>query len=407
MVRWPPQTSYVTPYQADGHLNAQRPGDREHRWRLRRDPGWSVRRPDQRRTSQSKPNARHRGSPPLTRMKGSTTSQRWRRVARAICLRGWISYRDGADSLVIGRYTHEGDRFQPQGQWTAIRGEGTYLLGLHAVPTESGAFFLFSQEVNGNWDVFAVMADASGPSAPIRITSGPETEIKPTAAWHDGTLFVAWEANPNSQRQVYTASLRDGTVTPPEAVSLTGDSNYGPSLVVVANGRISVAWHSYRDHNYDVYLRHRAASGEWSGTRRLTRSPGIDRHARLFVRGSELWILYEHARMEGYFVGRTDERHLVVARVTPHALEAPPNYWGTSPLATSPFRGWHRHLRFRGALVDRLPATARTTRRLGGAPGRLHRRSMDRSSRAIPAALNGPPRSNGPEGRSTPSCTSS
>ena len=248
---------------------------------------------------------------------------------------GWISYRDSADSLAIARYTHEGDRFLPQDQWTPIGGEGTYLLGLTAVPTESGAFFVFSQEVNGNWDVFALMADASGPSAPIRVTSGPETEIKPTAAWHDGTLFVAWEANPSSQRRVYMASLRNGTVTPPEAVSLGGDSNYGPSLVVAANGKIAVAWHSYRDHNYDVYLRHRSASGEWGDACRLTRSPGIDRHARLFARGNELWVLYEHARMEGYFVGRTDERHLVVARVTPQGLEAPPYYWSTSPLATS------------------------------------------------------------------------
>ena len=36
--------------------------------------------------------------------------------------------------------------------------------------------------------------------------------------------------------------------------------------------------------------------------------------------------------MEQYFVGRTNERHVVVARVAAGRLESPPNYWETSPL---------------------------------------------------------------------------
>ena len=311
---------------------------------------------------------------------------------------GWISYRDGADSLAIGRYSHEGDRFLPRGQWTAISGEGSYLLGLQAVATESGAYFVFSQEVNGNWDVFSLMVDSSGPSRPVRIASGPETQVKPAAAWHDGTLFVAWEANPGSERQIHMAALRDGTVTSPEAVSLEGSSNYGPSLAVGASGRVSVAWHSYRDHNYDVYLRQRSPSGEWSATRRLTKSPGIDRHARLLAHGDALWILYEHARMDGYFIGRTDERHLIAARVAPQGLESTPDYWSASPLATGRSEAGTAVFDSQGRLwiayqQPREPRGGWAVRVVGytgerwiGPRGLSQRRSMDRPA---PLALKG------------------
>ncbi len=248
---------------------------------------------------------------------------------------GWISFREGADSLVVSRYAHQGDRFSSQDRWTVLGGEGTYLLDLQAVPTQSGAFFTFAQEVDGDWDVFAVYVDADGPAQAVRIAAGPETQIKPSAAWSDGTLFVAWEANPDSERQIHMASLRDGTVSEPELVSSEGNSHYGPSIAVTSDGQVSVAWHSYREHNYDVYLRQQSGSGRWDAVRRLTTAPGIDRHVQLLPNGDDLWILYEHASMEQYFVGRTNERHLVAAKITERGLEAPPDYWTSSPLAVN------------------------------------------------------------------------
>ncbi|MDE0623150.1 MAG: DUF3604 domain-containing protein [Bryobacterales bacterium] len=246
---------------------------------------------------------------------------------------GWISYRNGADALVIARYSHEGDRFLKQDEWVALGGAGTYLLDLDAAADEAGAHFVFAREIEGNWDIYAIRVGASGPTQPIRIATGPESQIKPAAAWHDGTLFVAWESNADAKRRIYSASLRDGLVAEDVRVSADSPSNYGPSVAVDRHGRVSVSWHSYRDHNYDVYLRQRSTAGEWEEVSRLTSSPGIDRHPRLLAHDDDLWIVYEHARMERYNVGRTNERHLVAARVTPRGLDAPLDYWNSSPLA--------------------------------------------------------------------------
>ena len=311
---------------------------------------------------------------------------------------GWISYRDGGDALVIARFAHEGDRFLPQGQWIALEGSGTHLLGLHAVAAGSRTYFVFAREMDGNWDVFSLAVDGGGPSEPIRIASGPATQIKPSAAWHDGTLFVAWEANPRSERQIFMAALRNGSVTEPEPVSLDGVSNYGPSVAVAANGQIAVAWHGHRDHNYDIFLREREPSGEWKAPRRLTKSPGIDRHPQLLSHGGELWIVYEHALMEKYFVGRTNERHLVVAKVTPHSLEAPPDYWNASPLATNRSEAGTAVFDLQGRLwiayqQPREPRGGWSVRVVGytgeqwiGPHGLSQRRSMDRPA---PMALKG------------------
>ena len=309
---------------------------------------------------------------------------------------GWISYRDGGDSLVIARFAHEGDRFLPKGQWIALEGSGTYLLGLRAVAAGSGTYFVFAREVDGNWDVFSLAVDGSGPSKPIRIAAGPATQIKPSAAWHEGTLIVAWEANPQSERQILMAALRNGSVTEPEPVSLEGISNYGPSVAVAANGKVSVAWHGHLDHNYDIFLREREPSGEWNAPRRLTESPGIDRHPQLLLRGDERWIVYEHARMEKYFVGRTDERHLVVAKVTPRGIAG---LLERIAVGDEPIGSRDCRFRLAGAIVDCLPAATRTARRLVRARGWLHRREVDRPAPALPASLDGPPRADGAQRR--------
>ena len=311
---------------------------------------------------------------------------------------GWISYRDGADTLVIARYSHEGDGYSKEAEWIAVGGTGTYLLDLDAVATESGAHFVFASETAGDWDVLTVRVDADGPSPPLRIASGPASQIKPAGAWQTGTLFVAWESNEGGTRHVQMASLSDGVVSPAERVSPNSPSSYGPSIAVGREGRVSVAWHSYEGHNYDVYLRSKIASGEWSPVRRLTTSPGIDRHPKLLTHKDDLWVVYEWARMEKYFVGRTDRRHLVAARVTPHGLEAPPEYWDSSPLALNRSEAGTAAFDSQGRLwiayqQPREPRGGWSVRIVGytgqewiGPRGLSQRRSMDRTA---PIALRG------------------
>jgi hypothetical protein len=160
--------------------------------------------------------------------------------------------------------------------------------------------------------------------------------VKPAGACHGDTLWVAWESNSDGSRQIHAASLREGSVSEPEQISTPESSNYAPSVAVLASGEVCVAWHSFRHNNYDVYLRRKAAGGSWGPEERLTSAPGVDRHPVLVARDDDLWLVYENAQTGGrdkpYRLGATDQRRLIVAKVTPEGLLAPKNYAQTSPL---------------------------------------------------------------------------
>lgn len=245
----------------------------------------------------------------------------------------WISFRDKADSLQVACTSIEGKAFKPVGAWQVLGGKGTYVLGVTVLGAGNRACVLYAAESEENWDIYAVFCDTDGPDEPIRVTSTDSVDIKPAAAWHDGTLWIAWESNRGSRRQIVVTSVRDRKVAPPKQISLGEASCYAPSIDVLESGVVCVAWHSFRENNYDIYLRRQALSDAWQPEERLTKAPTIDRHAILFHRDDELWLIYENAQVATYHVGSTNQRQLVVARVTPRGLLAPQTGRGRSPLA--------------------------------------------------------------------------
>ena len=247
------------------------------------------------------------------------------------------AFRDQADSLQIARLKPQEKNLNRLGQWRVVGGAGTYISGIRVTSSSEGVTVVYAAEDDGNWDIYAVSCGPHGPARPVRITTGPQVDVKPDAAWSGGTLFVTWESNPGGIRQVFAASVHDGKVSEPVALSPPDVSAYGPSLSVTESGRASVAYHSFRENNYDVYLRRTAGGGSWAPEIRLTHAPAIDRHANLLARGDELWLIYETAQMgsanRDYGIGSTTGRKLLLAKVTQEGLAAPKGYLENSPLA--------------------------------------------------------------------------
>jgi len=235
----------------------------------------------------------------------------------------WNSFRDGADSIQLARFLRQDEGYRRVGQWQALGGRGTYVLGLRLLSAGAGVCLLYAAEVDGNWDVYAVGCSAEGPASPIRVTSDPAVDVKPAGAWYDGTLWVAWESNRGDGRRVFVAPISRGRAGEPVALSAPGFSSYDPSLAVLQSGRVCVAWHSFREHNYDIYLRRTDGPSAWAPEERLTRAPTIDRHPVLVAREDELWLIYENALVDLYHVGRTNRRRVIVTRVEPTGLTTP------------------------------------------------------------------------------------
>lgn len=279
----------------------------------------------------------------------------------------WNSNREGTDSLQVARYRTEGKALARVAQWQVLGGPGTYVLGVQAVAAGEKAAVVYAAEQGKKWDVYVVFCGPEGPGQPLPVTSDAAADINPAAAWHQGTLWIAWETNRDGTHQVWAASLRDGKLGEPAVVSAgrgagcqpapssgptsgagrlaacpTGCSSYDPAIAVLQSGAVCVAWHSFRENNYDVYLRRRDPEGVWGEEMRLTRAPTIDRHPVLAARGDELWLVYENAQVVRYHIGATNSRRLIVARVDPQGLMTTKDYrksplWGRCEAANAAF----------------------------------------------------------------------
>lgn len=277
----------------------------------------------------------------------------------------WISFRDGADTLQVARYqpgdspSPHGDGsevrpFKPLGQWQLMGGRGIYLLGVSVVAAGDRVAVVYAAEQNHNWDIYVSWCGTEGPSPPMKITDDAAADLNPAAAWHSGTLWLAWESNREGVHRILATSIHDGRVAKPELLGPADANAYDPSLAVLQNGVVCVAWHSFIDDNYDVYLSRRAAAGGWSGPLRLTHAPTIDRHAVLLARGDELWVAYENAQVKQYHVGATNFRRLIVGRLDGDKLLVPKDYrrsplWGRCEAPSLAFdtsgRLWVAYLR--------------------------------------------------------------
>jgi len=235
----------------------------------------------------------------------------------------WLSLRDGVDTLLVARYAREGDGFTRQGVWEAESISGVLLLGPRVVSAGNSVFVVYAAERDGNWDVLAVECDARGLGSPVQISSHAASDISPDAVYHEGTLYVVWETNRGGERHIMFNMLLGGRAQLAEQVSAAGASNYSPAIVTNRTGHIAIAWHSWREDNYDIYYRQRQQSGRWGFERRVTYAPAIDRNAALASYEDDVWIVYEHATNEGYATGRTTGRRLVVAKVTANGVQVP------------------------------------------------------------------------------------
>ncbi len=263
----------------------------------------------------------------------------------------WNGFRNGADALMIARYQFANGEFRKLGAWEALGGRGTSILGPKVVAAGSEVFVLYAAERNRAWDIFAMPCGAKGPGRAVAVTNDAAVDIKPDGVWHKGTLWVVWESNRQSARSIRLASVVGNRVSQPEAVNAAGRSNYGPSIVAESNGTLDVAWHSFRNNNYDIFMRRRSRSGDWTPERRVSTAPTMDRHAALALSKDDVWVFWENSQFKSYRTGNSLERKIVAAKVTSRGLESPRNFGeankrgeAATPLFDSMGRLWLAYL---------------------------------------------------------------
>ena len=206
----------------------------------------------------------------------------------------WVRAGEQGDQLRLARLERDG-----QGKWSAAQTwdladpSRAYLME-PVIAAGPGATVLVApaEWKGGNWELFSVEIGAEGPGRVARLTTTESTEVKPAIAWAGQTLWVAWEGNAGGVRRVYAAQWADGKLGEPIVLSAADVSSYTPAIAADGQGRVWVAYDSFRDSRYDLWVAHFDGT-KWQPERRITDDDWIDHRPGLASAKDGLWIAWE------------------------------------------------------------------------------------------------------------------
>ncbi|MGD8238422.1 MAG: DUF3604 domain-containing protein, partial [Armatimonadota bacterium] len=241
----------------------------------------------------------------------------------------WLSLEDNAERLRVGVLDAPAGGEASIGRSWDVKGPGVeYWLEPRLVACTSGVWLLAAGEADGNWDIYACRVTDRGAARAVRVTREAAVDIRPAGAMHGERLAVAWESNRDGARQVYAALVEGDGVGGEVHVSAAGVPSYQPALAAEPSGRVWVAWHGFRESNYDLYAR-TMQEGRLGEVLRLTTAPSFDRRAALCATDAGVWLAWESGVLnitqepKSYRIGRTATVQVRLGRLSPKGLECP------------------------------------------------------------------------------------
>ena len=145
-----------------------------------------------------------------------------------------------------------------------------------AIDGSGRAWVFWSAQQGGNFDLWARALENGTPGPMVRITSEAGSDIDPVAATDSsGRVWVAWQGWRGRQgddlrcsRRAVAASRGRPRFPPPAS------NEWNPAIAASPDGRITVAWDSYRNGNYDIIVR-TASNGAWGNETQHDSQPAV------------------------------------------------------------------------------------------------------------------------------------
>lgn len=166
----------------------------------------------------------------------------------------WLAYADRRDEIAV--------RPMRDGTWGNMRfvpnTSGDVWLPQAGVDDADRLWVVWSQMLDGNWDMYARSFDpgesAWGPL--VRLTDDPEPDVYPRLASDGaGRLALAWQGFRDGRSNIYLKTY-DREAGWSDAVAVTGRpvNDWEPAVAFDSSGTAWVAYDSYANGNYDVFL---------------------------------------------------------------------------------------------------------------------------------------------------------
>ena len=208
----------------------------------------------------------------------------------------WLSFVGDRDDVVIRHYQG--------GAWGTLQWvPGTSGDAWHpqtAVDASNRVWVVWTQQLNGNWDLYARRFDPARQewSALERLTNDPLPDLNPRLASNGkGQFALVWQgfratAGGRSSSDVFLKRFDGEKWSTDTRVTRTDANEWDPAVAIDSKGTTWVAYDSYRNGNYDVYLA--KVNGSEASEIPVATTARFEARATVAVDTSErVWVAWE------------------------------------------------------------------------------------------------------------------
>ena len=164
-----------------------------------------------------------------------------------------------------------------------------------AVDGQQRVWVFWSQNNNGNFDVYARPVVNGRPGRTVPITREAGADVDAVAATDSkGSVWVAWQGWRNGRAAIYSAIQSGSGFGGPVKVSQSAADEWNPAIAASRDGRITVAWDSYRNGNYDIFARTAEPEKSWGTETPIAATARYEAYPSLaYDAAGRLWVAYE------------------------------------------------------------------------------------------------------------------
>ncbi|HLK57262.1 MAG TPA: hypothetical protein VKU00_11890, partial [Chthonomonadaceae bacterium] len=165
-----------------------------------------------------------------------------------------------------------------------------------AVDNTGDVWTVWSQNVQGNWDLYARRYH-NGMLDPVeRLTTDVGPDLMPVMAREEnGNIWLAWQGFRNGQADIFVRSLPNGSGrwSTPITVSNSLLNDWDPAIACAHDGSVYVAWDTYDKGDYDVRMR-RIVNGQADPVLVVANTPRFEARPSLACDDqNRVWVAYE------------------------------------------------------------------------------------------------------------------
>jgi hypothetical protein len=209
----------------------------------------------------------------------------------------WLSFAGDRDDVVIRQYKNN--------KWGTLQWvpstSGDNWLPQIGCDSSNRAWTVWSQQVTGNWDIYARSFDAAAQQwgAMERLTDHALPDINPRVASDaQGRVAVAWQGFRDGVSNIF-ARVFDGARWGPEIrVTHTAANDWEPAAAFDSAGNLWIAYDSYRSGSYDIFLSKLAGGRVEGGETAIAASSRFEARASIAVdNAGRVWVGWEEGRV--------------------------------------------------------------------------------------------------------------